>query len=653
MFSKIKISGLLVCVAISQLCAQDFAYKQHEWEKTPTLHTLSNTEKEGSYTVLKDETILEFAYDASGELVMYETAHMIIHFNNNEGIEERNKIYIPLSSVLEEINLKARTITSTGKVMNLNESSVKKVDNLENAGPYLIFAMEGVDAGGEIEYLYTNKKDANTSNSNIAQMSKLIKGFKIDIISPQNLIFEGKGYNGFPDFKTDTTLKEKNHIYSSIDVIPALNSEKYSAYDASKMRFEYQLAYNRATGKSRIYTWEYIGLTLHGVLFTTNKKEQKAVDKFLAKHEIAKLPTDEAKIKKIEQIIKTTIGLNANSPLFSIDQLFNYKYGNENALVKLYIAAAKTLNIPVELVITSDRMSRKFDPEFSSWNNLDNYLLYYPSFKQYATPANYLSRTGFPAPELTGNQGLYVKETTVGDMTTAVSKVKYISAPTFDKSHSNMNVSVTFQGASFLPLVKMKQDFIGYSAFYTQGSIPYLNDEEKAAFIKGNAQIMGEATVVKSTTITGDKPEDILVKPLIIESEVETPQLIENAGAKFIFKVGDLIGPQVEMYQEKERQTDAEIYYTHSYTRTIVINIPTGYQITNLDNININKKFDANGKTISSFVSKYTLKGNVLTIVAYEDYQELVYSKSKFEDYRQVINAAADFNKIALIFEKK
>ena len=182
--------------------------------------------------------------------------------------------------------------------------------------------------------------------------------------------------------------------------------------------------------------------------------------------------------------------------------------------------------------------------------------------------------------------------------------------------------------------------------------MPYLDANQKKEFLDNMSKMIGKETIVKSSSIKGGDINDVLNKPLVVESVIETPQLIENAGNKYLFKVGEMIGPQEELYQEKTRQSDGEIEYAHSFTRTLEIKIPKGYTIKNLDNINIEKKYMVGGVALSSFVSSYKLEGDVLKIKVYEDYETLVYPKENFEQFRSVINASADFNKVVLIFEK-
>lgn len=652
MFKKI-FNVVLLCTALVNISkAQDPVYKKYSWGANPKIHELTAQEKELNYIKLKQKVVFEYVYETSGELVMYETVHDIIHFNNEKGIEEMNKIYVSLSRVLEEMELKARTITPDGKVITLNKNNIKKVDNLEDQGPFIIFAMEGIETGGEIEYIYTNKKTPNIYFSWKIQDDFIKKDINIDIYSPENLVFEAKGYNGLPEFTKDTATEGKNHIFSGIAVTEALNEEKYAFYETNKMRFDVQLTYNLGKSKTRLYSYESAGVDFYNTIFSFSKSEIKSVEKVIAKQDIEKLNSEEAKIKALEVWIKTNIGLNEDAESNPVDKMLDVKYGNELSLEKFYVCAAQILKIPVEAVLTSNRMKRKFDPSFPSYNSFQEYLLYFPSIGKFLSADNYSSRLGFPPAELAGNKGLFVKETIVGDLKTGVSKVKDIAYTPVEFSYNNIEAKVSFAEGTFLPTINYSHSFMGYPAAYTQPAIPYMNDTQKEQFLDEMAKHTGKETVVKKVSAKGAESKDVLVNPLIIESVIETPHLIENAGNKILFKVGDLIGPQVELYQDKKRQLDGEILYAHSFGRKIEITIPNGYKIKNPEAIKIDKKYNVNGKDVSVFVSNYTMQGNTLLIDVYEDYAVLVYPKEQIEQWKAVINAAADFNKVVLIFEK-
>ena len=52
------------------------------------------------------------------------------------------------------------------------------------------------------------------------------------------------------------------------------------------------------------------------------------------------------------------------------------------------------------------------------------------------------------------------------------------------------------------------------------------------------------------------------------------------------------------------------------------------------------------------FISTYTLNDAELLINIHEFYKEIYYPVDTFEEFRKVINASADFNKVVLVLEK-
>nr|MDQ3073851.1 hypothetical protein [Bacteroidota bacterium] len=83
------------------------------------------------------------------------------------------------------------------------------------------------------------------------------------------------------------------------------------------------------------------------------------------------------------------------------------------------------------------------------------------------------------------------------------------------------------------------------------------------------------------------------------------------------------------------------------------VTIPKGYEIQNVQDLVFNNSAkDEKQQTVYSFVSNYKLEGNKLTVEISEFYESIYYPLEKFEDFRKVVNAAADFNKVVLVMKK-
>jgi hypothetical protein len=128
--------------------------------------------------------------------------------------------------------------------------------------------------------------------------------------------------------------------------------------------------------------------------------------------------------------------------------------------------------------------------------------------------------------------------------------------------------------------------------------------------------------------------------------------VIERAGKKYLFKVGELIGPQVEMYNERARQYAIDMGNAHAYKRLMKVKIPEGYKVSGLESLR-RSITDGKASPIMGFISDYKLEGNLLTITIDEFYKEVLQPIDIYEPFQKVINAAADFNKVTLLLEKK
>ena len=58
------------------------------------------------------------------------------------------------------------------------------------------------------------------------------------------------------------------------------------------------------------------------------------------------------------------------------------------------------------------------------------------------------------------------------------------------------------------------------------------------------------------------------------------------------------------------------------------------------------------GNSTAKFLSKATVSGNVLNINIKEYYKELRYSQKRYQEFREVINAAAKFYESSVRIEK-
>ena len=133
--------------------------------------------------------------------------------------------------------------------------------------------------------------------------------------------------------------------------------------------------------------------------------------------------------------------------------------------------------------------------------------------------------------------------------------------------------------------------------------------------------------------------------PLIINSSVETSDLIkENQKNIYSFEVGKLIGLQSNLFDETTRVNDIKINFPNEYEYKIRIRIPKGFDLMDISSLNMTSKYTAvSGEVIAYFQSVASVEDKFLIIEISEYYKSLYYDKSRYDDFSNVINTAANF----------
>jgi hypothetical protein len=629
-------------------------FKSYDWEQTPSYNA---TQTDESLIALKEKIVTEFFFEGES-LVEYFLEHKVLWLNSDDAIEDYNKVYLPFSSDAElQIN-KARVINPKGKIIDLDTSKILTAQDEETGRTYKYFAFEGITKGSFIEYIYVVKKNPSYMGKRLDLQADYYKSkVEFDLFSPANLVFKFKNFNALPAVVEDTTTVEKYHYKLHVKDVKKLENETLSAYDASRGFIVYKLDKNTANNANNIVSYDKVSQNLYDFYYPNyNEKTKNLIDKFIKDLELTENADEETKARKIDFIIKTAIFSSDTNgeDLENLDEVLTKKVANEAGVLKLYIALLKALNIKHELVLTSDRNNLKFDKEFEANNFLTDFLIYFPKTKKYLSPNSEGTRYGFPDPFKTDTYGLFIKEVTVGDFKSAIGKIKYIQPVKAAENFDSMLVNVKFNEEDLTQnSIHFERSFNGYYAMNIQ---PYTNlivGDKREELIDGIFESVSKNIEISSREIVNEDPELFGVKPIKFVANFTSEDFVEKAGRKYLFKLGQLIGGQMQLYQEKERVLPLENEFQRSYFRTLNIEIPAGYKITNLEDINIDNVYSEKGKELFSFKSFYTLKDNILTITADEHYRKNIVKVELYEQYRKVINSAADFNKIVLLLEQE
>ncbi|MDB4560577.1 DUF3857 domain-containing protein [Flavobacteriaceae bacterium] len=626
-------------------------FKSYNWELNPK-YTIESSDKD--MIAIKDKVVTEFIFE-NQNLIEYYLEHKILWLNSDDRIEEYTKVYLPSANDASQVVINVRIIKKTGEIIVLDKSRILESENEKTGIKFNYFSIDDIEKGSIIEYYYVAKRRPKLQGAMVDIESDYDKQtLEFDLYAPSNLSFSFKSFNLETTVKKIENITEKTHWKFSAKDVKAVNKEDKAPYNASIGFIMYKLHEN--TANNAIITSYYnVAQNLFDFYYSTySELEKKLIHKFAKNFKFDEDLKDENKARIIDLFIKENIYISENDSE-NLTNVLKTKTANETGVIKLYIALFEKFNVTHEMVLTSNRLLLKFDKDFEATNFLQEFLFYFPASKKYLSPSKFGTRFGFPPPYFMNNFGLFITGYDINGKRKAFSEVKFIEGIPASLSSDEMLIEVNFNTKDLTKnTIALERKLNGY---YAMNLHPFMNliqpnriNEVIDQYFVQNSD--KNAKVLKREFINED-PSLFGVKPFVVKFDISSEYFVEKKGDKYLFKLGDLIGPQMEMQQEKKRILPLEAEFNRSYYRTIKIHIPEGYQISNLEDIIIKNSYATKDKELFIFDSYYTLEGDVLTVTADEHYRETFVAPEIFEAYRTVINSAADFNKITLILEPK
>ncbi|RYG49719.1 MAG: DUF3857 domain-containing protein, partial [Chitinophagaceae bacterium] len=623
-----------------------------KWQSTPSVHSPREENKAMSAVILEDARYHEYKTDAKQQMFVTTEHRRLIKVNDDNGVESFNKIYIFKSpnAVVEKIM--ARAILPGGKVINLPENKIFDVE--EEGRNYKKFAMEGLEKGSEIEYYARIKYPVYTFGIEYFSMSGTpIEMARFALSVPEHLVFDVKGYNGFTVGK-DTVLDKQRIIYGEASNIPDIREEKYSSRDPYLTNVQYKLSYNLAKDKGvRINTWSELGKNVYNNYHSFSDKEINALDNFAKKIRIPDGAGPDEKISAIEDYIKTNINIEEGTigdDGDKIEKIVKSKIAGHFGVTRLMIGVFERNGITPQLVFPSKRNEAQLDENFENFRLVDEVMLQFPETGLFLDPVDISFRYPVVNPLWTGTKGIFIRGTSIGNFKTALAEFDTIPSMPYEQSATNLNLHMWFNKTNDTMEMKSKQILTGHNAASYRPIFAFVKKDKINDVLKDIIKNVGSSDSVTNITYENSAMTDAAKNlPLNIMGDIKSVAILEKAGNSILVKVGEVIGTQVQMYQEKERQLPIQIQFPHALDRNIIFDLPEGYRVKNLSDL----EFNVTDETKSmGFISTYKLEGKKLTIQLHEFYKKIDYPVNQIDIFKRVINAAADFNKVTLVLEK-
>lgn len=641
---KKKVLVLKILLVVSYFNTYSQSYLNIDWDSNKTISFPSDNDL---YGIFNNHYVEYFKSKFTEEVYVYETRHTKTKINKiNNPLD--NEIIISKINVSEIVDVRAKIINQD-TIISYSFDDMKKMINSDDSDEnYNNYKLPNLNEEDIVEIMYTVKKNFNFNGNKIIEESYPILLSKFILIE-NNFKSNIKIYNSNNSFVSDIIFdgkKSKQIIFNNLN---ATANEQYSTPIANKIKISYQCYENR-DDVSQIEYWGNLVQNVSELFFpkTFNEKAKEILKEI--KYGYVKIPWNELKIANaIDEYIKNNFVISDEDDpkLNDIEYILNNKISNDFSIIQVYSSLFKEANIEYEVAISCNRYFLKFDPELFDPNQLREFLIFLPNQEKYIIPNRVEYRVSEAPEDLLGNYGIFIDK----DLDYYFSEITL-----FDQDFSQIKKNIEVNISRNLNKIKIDESrsFSGYWAITNRNYIN-LSETEKTDFLVDFFTINGldNKKVSKYNIKNFDISHNTFNTPLEITSTISTSDLIEEKDGLIYLKIGKVIGLQSNLFEEKERINPIEINFPNSYDYNIKVNIPRGYKIVDFSELNKSKEYiSVDGNSTAKFISKATVHGNILNINIKEYYKELRYSKKRYQEFREVINAAAKFYESSLLIEK-
>ena len=620
------------------------SYLNITWDnKTGDLKT-SNHDLQG---IFSNHYVEYFNSKFSDEVYIYETHHMKTKINKITD-DSNNDIFISKINVSEILDVKSKIINDDTTATYGFEEMKKMIDKSTSSENYNYYKIPGIKEQDIVEVIYTVKRDFNFNGNKIIEESYPILSSKFILIE-NDFKSNIKIYNSFNSFVDDTLIDGKKSKIINFKNLDATSNEQYSTPIANKIKVSYQCYENREDVLQTEY-WNNLVQNLRELFFPSSINPI-AIDLFneIQKNNIS-IPKNEISISnKIDEYIKNNFIISDDDDpnLNEISYIFDNKISNDFSIIQVYTNLLKAAKIDYEVAISCNRYFLKFDPELFDPNQLREFVIYLPKSEKYISPNRIEYRVSEAPDDLLGNYGVFIDK----------NLDYYFSEITqSDKNFSEIKKKIEISIPKNLKKLKIKENrsFSGYWAIMNRNYVS-LSENEETDFLIDYFTINGlENKKVNNYNIKNfDISNNSYNTPLRINSTITTTELVEEVDGLVYLKVGKVIGLQSNLFDDNKRINEIEINFPNSYEYQIEVEIPKGYRVSDYSELNKAKEFiSVDGSISAKFNSKATLNNNKINIVINEFYKNLRYDKGRYQEFREVINAAAKFYESTVILEE-
>lgn len=624
------------------------------------------------FVTLNTSIIYDYHFSDDGTFERSVSQHNILKFYTESGIDElKNDEFADSTSL---IAFQARIIHPNGSMDFLTRDSLISIKDTENQNhtttvniKYKI-NLSKLKPGDIFDYFLVLRSNMSYSGAKWFGSTNWIRDAEFTLILPAHLKMDVKVYNyDVKPIDTVLTTKDdeeeneddaltkdaKRYTYVAFHNIPGFKDEIHAESDRNKPRVEYAIAYNLSKGKNRITSINQYVRDIDNFMNNLDKADLKAAKKIAKSIKITHEMSEMEKIQTIENYVRSKYVVFEYGNVSSISLMDKIGFGADLAFFQLFNQLFKAYDIDNRVVWTTDNQEKLFDPTFEGNNFFQEILFYFPDIDQYMAPGSNIYRVGLPPYFLTNNQGIMLDIFSTGGISSATPKVVNINPLPYNISYDSLNVVLSIEPTDKKITGSEERTFGGYLAAPLQYNMKHFEIEDEEQFLQEALGFDNENVNISGEKYFNNKPEDIAIRPLKITGRFSTADFATYNTNSIELTVGTFIGKQSKIEDKTPRVQPADLHYKHYFSRTITINIPDGYklseQYSKLNTAIYDTENEQNAN--AAFIVKTELQGNKLIIHCDEYYKQLHYDLADYPNIKRVWDASSDFNnqKITLI----
>jgi hypothetical protein len=558
----------------------------------------------------------------------YRTIYKKIRINTKAGADSLTRLVMGFDANEGLRGLRIRVIKPGGETVDLN-NEVRMID-LNDDNKAIIVNNLALEQGSQVEYELSLKVRYDYSGNDFLQSEIPCNQVSFTLIAPKTLTFRFKSSHGVPPLK-DSTAGEIRYYQLHMNHLPAYpnNSLYYVLPQLKRIDFALQQA---VEGKDTTrMNWQQFAENNYIPLVAVSKAEYKQLEKEIQKWPFVKyrLPVPQM-IYLVEQYIKSNYQLVPSmetGETADISTILRSGRADKIGMTRLLNAAYYILNIPTQVLFTSSRDNLPIDSQLINYQLPKHTLLYFPTVQQSLAPTDMDTRFPCYPPLWSGLTAIRCRDTLVNEQSRVLTDFIETPVPTY--TLSNITLDATLKSVSD-PVWEVKQSFGGFPACNVKDAFGKAGGATEAKFRIYNSLLPFEPAMRKPVNVTTQNEvfnNQTLDKPVILNSTLNTPSLVENKNNSMVFHLGQLLGGTMPVDMPlPPADLPVQITFPYYQEKRIHITIPDGYKVANKEDFSADIT-DGNSPSIG-FKIRCEQNGNQLTIFTLEWYRQENYTGS-------------------------